>query len=403
MATPKCSNGVAMKKLILLCLAGMIGGCGKSSSLRVDRTDAGSSDSQVSLPDGSYLDVPNGPIDIPATLPEAGNDFSDAGHLDGIAAGRDLAPWDGSITDDGPIEAAAALDGSPGSCVDQALSYLIAGGMPLVTSIAFSPDGLSLAATLQYFGDVVWRLSDGAQVGSYSDPCVQGGMSSVSYFPDGSGIAALSCGGQFTMWGSDLYNPSRLSVYGFGAYAISPDGETVAAAKNPIELWSVASNQELKSLAGHTGTVTAVAFSPDGAVLASGGADETVRLWDVASGTELVSLSVEAPVLRGGVAISPDGSLVAALSTVGLQLWSMLDHQSVGTIAVDPLATSFAFTPDGEFIVAGGASLGVYSVAVRGLVYQLGDRAYVVAVSPDGTRAAATGDIGNPVDVFCLR
>jgi DNA-binding beta-propeller fold protein YncE len=81
----------------------------------------------------------------------------------------------------------------------------------------------------------------------------------------------------------------------------------------------------------------------------------------------------------------------------------MLDYQSVGTIAVDPLATDFAFTPDGEFIAAGGASLGIYSVVDRRLVYQLGERTYVVAVSPDGTRVAATGDMGKPVNVFCLR
>jgi len=70
------------------------------------------------------------------------------------------------------------------------------------------------------------------------------------------------------------------------ALAFSPDGKLLAAASEDgtIRLWDVAKSKELATLKGHEGAVSALAFGADSKTLASGGADKSIRLWDVPNG-----------------------------------------------------------------------------------------------------------------------
>ena len=93
-------------------------------------------------------------------------------------------------------------------------------------------------------------------------------------------------------------------------------------------MWDSASGDELLVLGGHQAEVYSVAFGPDGARIASGSDDHTVRLWDAATGDELL-------VLRGhenavdSVAFSPDGSRIASAGSYDntVHLWDTIAYR----------------------------------------------------------------------------
>src|SRR5262249_57014388 len=73
------------------------------------------------------------------------------------------------------------------------------------------------------------------------------------------------------------------------AVAVSPDGKRIAsgASDRLIKLWDRETGEEVLSLPGHTKGVVALAWAPDGKTLVSSGADRTIRRWDVTAGKEL--------------------------------------------------------------------------------------------------------------------
>ncbi len=90
------------------------------------------------------------------------------------------------------------------------------------------------------------------------------------------------------------------------ALAFSPDGKMLAVGGEAIKLFNLTNGSELKSLNGHTLLVNALAFSPDGKLLFSGGEDGSTKLWDVSAGALLATLVT----MNGGgdwLVVTPDG------------------------------------------------------------------------------------------------
>jgi WD40 repeat protein len=136
-----------------------------------------------------------------------------------------------------------------------------------------------------------------------------------------------------------------------------PNGSLLASgsADQTIRLWDTATAAEQACLSGHGGAVTGLAFSPDGSLLASGSEDLTVRLWDVAAGAERTKLEGHTGPVTS-VAFSPDGRWLASASAdTTVRLWEVSTGRELLCLeGHSAKVNALAFSPDGAFLVSGG-------------------------------------------------
>ena len=181
---------------------------------------------------------------------------------------------------------------------------------------AFSPDGQCVAVTSFLDGTIL--LLDLATRRKRMVLHQRSPIASIAFSPDRKWLATGAADNRsIQLW--NLRSGSSRSLEegetnGVSmALAFSPDGALLASAGFPehhVSLWDLQSGRVCRLFEGHSRSVTSLAFSVDGSLLATVGNDGTLGLWTVATGVRRLSLNGNAAWLQT-VAFSPDGQTLA--------------------------------------------------------------------------------------------
>jgi len=207
------------------------------------------------------------------------------------------------------------------------------------TSVQYSPDGTLLAAVVD--GEVrFWDAASFDPIRTLASDDPESDLREIAFSPDSEQLAVRG-----TMFGSDFVDvydvPTGELVttccehtwwWWAASVAYCPDGTYLVTSgfdpeteEGTVMVWDAATGEEVATLYGHPEAAFDAIFSPNGSLVASGGAD--VRIWDVGTWSEVVTL-----VYPGGdvgtvsdVAFSPDGKRVAVIAdTVGeVRVWAV--------------------------------------------------------------------------------
>jgi WD40 repeat protein len=281
--------------------------------------------------------------------------------------------WSGnlSFSADGMTAAALHLDiagGGRAGVLDVASGRVASLALPAYTNVSFSPDAQTLAASTGYTVELRSATDNVLQrTLQVSEPSIGEPFSALRYSPDGN---ALALTGRWQVWygdsgfvakgwdlrASDTAMWERSFVPGFepSAWAMEPSGIIARSDNQHIEIYPSAGVTLSLTLPV---TVTALAFNPDGTLLAVGDEGGTVHLIKTSDGAI-------AGLLEAGDAIdpaaklmsfSPDGTLLGALRSDGaIMVWNIDSRQPLAKLPASPTDRRLLFTADGRMAIVGG-------------------------------------------------
>jgi WD40 repeat protein len=257
-----------------------------------------------------------------------------------------------------------------------------------VAGVAFSPDGQTLVTASEDDSVRIWDVASWR----YVKLLVQW-PHAVAFSPDGKTLA-LACTSAVRLWDVAAQRESAVlpASTEVAAMAFSPNGKLLATGNwdNNIHVWDVATQRQVGTLRGHTQQLRTVAFSRDGKILASGGLDHTVRLWDVAAQKQITKFERHAALVRS-LSFSSDGKTLASTGIDGtVQLYDVVAMQWRTSLpgqrtTIEPVT----FSPDAKKLATGGGdgTIRVWDSETRDMVAILRGHTFPLmslAYAPDG-------------------
>ena len=287
---------------------------------------------------------------------------------------------------------------------------LFAGDTYAVSSIAYSPDGKTIAG-----GGWNIRLWD-AETGTYKTTLIghNSRVSRILYGPEGKTIVTSSSDGTVLLWDLETgtyktlhktTHPRNYPDHG-PCIAYSPDGKTIAFRSTDngnVILWDTKTGTQKTTLTGHNGWVSDIAYSPDGKTIAGGG--YRGYLWDAETGVYKATLQ-EPQISRNfdSVTYSPDGKTIASTRDGTVTLWDAETGTHKATLRHTRSSNVFTstynrvvYSPDGKTIASVNsdesavtlwdAETGTHKIILTG---HNGHNGWVsdIAYSPDGKTIA---------------
>ena len=194
----------------------------------------------------------------------------------------------------------------------------------LIRSLAWSPDGTQIASAGLDGAAKIWDAFTGREL--FALPAGHGAVWCVAWKPDGTALAAGLQDGTIGI-AEHFDNPATVRFFqahenpgraaetpdGVRALAWSPQGDRLASGgfDKLVKVWDPTRATELVRMEGHDHQIIALCWRPDGKVLASGAADSLVITWDAATGQKLQTMRGHNDFVDA-VKWSPDGSRLAS-------------------------------------------------------------------------------------------
>jgi|GEM_PF-4436086 len=274
----------------------------------------------------------------------------------------------------------------------QVKSFAIPNTSEPVYFLTFSSDGKSLAAfsnTLR-----VWQMDADKPTEAKAAGLITGYRGAFSFTSDGSGVMLAQLDGSVRQYGMPdgaLQSSLNLPDLNSKGMAFSPDRSMVAAISgNKAYVWKTSDGKQVAEMDGQRAMNGGLAFSPDSKYLAAPGLDKTIVVWRMSDHTILGT--VPCPDVAWNVAFSPDGALLAAITSGVISIFQLSD----GKLRYQVNGYSLAFSADGKTLaVAYGnydsARITLYNSADGKAEKEIDSDGGSLAFSPDGKLLAVGG------------